>query len=164
LRNADYPETARDLQEAKLVAPRLGLALVPLDFTTPHDMMQALESGVRERIDSLVVVPDTVSAAHYTKIVRFATERRLPGVYHNERFADPAAANPGGLIAFGPDRVYNLSRAAFYVDRLLKGTRPQDLPFEQPTRFRLAVSLRAAHHLHVTLPQSLVLRATDIFQ
>jgi putative ABC transport system substrate-binding protein len=137
---------------------------VPLDFTTLQDMMRALESGVRERIDSLVVVPDTVSAANYTRIIRFATEHRLPGVYHNERFADPAAANPGGLIAFGPDRVYNLTRAAFYVDRLLKGARPQDLPFEQPTRFRLAINLRAARHLHVTLPQTLVSRATDIFE
>ncbi len=163
LRNADYPETARDLSEAKLVAPRLGLVLVPLDFTTPQEMQLALESGVRERIDSLVVVPDAVSAAHYAAIVRFATARRLPGVYHNERFADPALANPGGLVAFGPDRIYNLGRAAFYVDRLLKGTRPQDLPFEQPTRFRLAISLRAARLLNLTVPQSLLVRATDLF-
>ena len=163
LRNSDYPETARDLSEAKLVAPRLGLALVPLDFTTPQEMQLALESGVRARIDSLVVVPDSVSAAHSAAIVRFATEHRLPGVYHNERFADPALVNPGGLIAFGPDRIYNFSRAAFYVDRLLKGTRPQDLPFEQPTRFRLAISLRAARLLNLTVPQSLLLRATDLF-
>jgi putative tryptophan/tyrosine transport system substrate-binding protein len=163
LRNSDYPETARDLSEAKTVAPRLGLALVPLGFTTQQDLLPALESGVRQRIDSLVVVPDAVTAAHVGAIVRFATDHRLPGVFHNERFANPAVANPGGLVGFGPDRIYNLRRAAFYVDRLLKGARPQDLPFEQPTRFRLAVSLRAASHLKLTLPQSLLLRATDVF-
>jgi putative ABC transport system substrate-binding protein len=163
LRNADYPETARDLSEAKLIAPRLGLAFVPLDFTNPPGMLPALESGVRDRIDSLVVVPDAISATHFAAIARFASTHRLPGVYHHERFVNPATADASGLIAFGPDRTYNFRRAAFYVDRLLKGTRPQDLPFEQPTRFRLAVSLRAARHMHVTLPPALVSRATDVF-
>lgn len=163
LRNSTYPETVRDLSEAEVVAPKLGLALIPLDFTTQQDLLPALESGVRQHIDSLVVVPDAVTAVHFAAIVRFATDHRLPGVYHNERFADPALVNPGGLVGFGPDRIYNLRRAAFYVDRLFKGARPQDLPFEQPTRFRLAVSRRAASHLKLTLPQSLLLRATDVF-
>jgi putative ABC transport system substrate-binding protein len=163
LRNAAYPETAQDLRDAETVAPRLGLELVRLDFAEPQEMLPALETGARRKIDSLVVVPDTVSATNYTAIVRFATTHRLPGVYHHDRFVDPAAGGPVGLIAFGPDRVYNFRRAAFYVDRILKGASPRDLPFEQPTRYRITVSRRAARLLNVTVPQSLLVRADAVF-
>jgi putative ABC transport system substrate-binding protein len=162
LRNADYPETALDLKEARTVAPRLKFELFPLDFTRTEEMLPALEAGVRDGIDSLVVVPDAVTAANHAAIVRFASAHRLPGVYHHERFADPTAADPGGLIAFGADRIYNFTRAAFYVDRLLRGTPPQDLPFEQPARFRLVVNRRAARYLNVRLPQTLLVRADTI--
>ncbi|HEY7064348.1 MAG TPA: ABC transporter substrate-binding protein, partial [Chloroflexota bacterium] len=154
LRNTSYPETDQDWREAQAVAPKLGLDLVALEFAQPAEMLSALETGVRRGIDALVVVPDAVSASRYAAIVRFATEHQLPGVYHHERFADPAMADPGGLVAFGPDRFYNFRRAGFYVDRLLKGTRPQDLPFEQPTRYRLVISRRAARQLGVDLPQA----------
>jgi len=72
-------------------------------------------------------------------------------------------ADPGGLIAFGPDRLYNFPRAGFYVDRLLQGTRPPDLPFEQPTRYRLNVSRRAARQLGIELPQSILVQADTVF-
>lgn len=163
LRNVGYPETAQDWREAQVVAPQLGFELVPLEFTLPQEMLPALELGVRSGIDSLVVVPDAVSASRYVAIVRFAAEHRLPGVYHHQRFADPVVADPGGLIAFGPDRLYNFRRAAFYVDRLLRGTRPQDLPFEQPTRFQLSVSRRAARLLDIDLPRSLLLDADAVY-
>ncbi len=163
LRNVAYPETGQDWQEAQAVAPRLGVELVPLEFARPEEMLPALESGVRSEIDSLVVVPDAISASRYASIVRFAAERRLPGAYHHERFADPTVADPGGLIAYGPDREYNFRRAAFYVDRILKGSTPQELPFEQPARYRLVISRRVARLLDVTLPQSLLLQANMVF-
>jgi putative ABC transport system substrate-binding protein len=159
LRNVSYPETAQDWQEAQAVAPVLGLEVIPLEFAHPDEMLPALEAGVRVGIDSLAVVPDAITASRYIAIARFAAEHRLPGIYHHERFADPAMVDPGGLMAFGPDRVYNFRRAAFYVDRLLKGTRPQDLPFEQPMRYRLVVNRRMANLLGLTFPHVILQQA-----
>jgi putative ABC transport system substrate-binding protein len=159
LRNVSYPETAQDWQEAQTVAPLLGLEVIPLEFGQPDEMLPALEAGISRGMDSLAVVPDAISASRYVAIARFAAEHRLPGIYHHERFVDPAMVEPGGLLAFGPDRLYNFRRAAFYVDRLLKGTRPQDLPFEQPMRYRLVANRRMARVLDLTLPRSILQQA-----
>jgi putative ABC transport system substrate-binding protein len=100
-----------------------------------------------------------VISTNLERIVDFATKGRLPSIYQSSDFADA-----GGLVTYGPDRADLFRRAAIYVDKILKGTKPGDLPVEQPTKFELVVNLKTAKALGLTMPPEIMVRATRVIE
>ena len=133
--------------------------------------LELLDAGNAANLDSalakigvsgaqgIIVTNDPFLAANSAKLVQFAASKRLPAVYFFPNFADV-----GGLMAYGASSVDSYRRAAKYVDQILKGAKPADLPVEQPTRFELVINLKTAKALGLTIPQSLLLRADKVIQ
>lgn len=159
LRNAGIPETQIELEAVQRVAAGLGVDIVPLQFHTPADFASTFQEALDNEIDGLVVMPDSVTVLHRAPILRFTSENRLPDAYGVKNIAAD-----GGLFAYGADRFYNFRRAAFYVDRILRGTSPADLPIEQPAQFELVINLGRARQLDLTVPRSMQLRANEVLQ
>ena len=109
--------------------------------------------------EALVVQLNPVTAENTNRIVELAAQHRLPTMYYVREFVDP-----GGLVSYGPHLHENYRQAATLVDKILKGTRPSDLPIEQPTKFELVVNLKAAKALGLTVPQTLLQRADEVVQ
>ena len=146
-------------KEIQLPARQLGLQLHSLKVRGPDDFDKAFEDATRARAGALVVTGDPVITANLKRIAGLAAKSRLPSIYQSSAFADA-----GGLVAYGPDRADLYRRAATYVDKILKGAKPGDLPIEQPTKFELVINLKTAKALGLTIPQSLLLRADEVIQ
>jgi putative tryptophan/tyrosine transport system substrate-binding protein len=119
----------------------------------------ALEAAAREGAQALVVLPTAFFAREARRIVEFAATSRLPGMYEHRRFTEV-----GGLMSYGANLTSLYRRAAYYVDRILKGTRPADLPVEQPREFDFVLNLRTAQALGLTIPPHVLLQATEVIQ
>ena len=137
----------------------LGLTYRPLEVRAPADLPGAFAAILRERADGLNVWAQPLTLAHRKEIVEFAATNRLPAVYGSRAFADA-----GGLLAYGTDYLGMWRHAAAYVDKILKGARPADLPVEQPTKFELVVNARAAKALGLAIPPTLLYRADHIIE
>jgi len=160
LRNAANPTHALFWVEAQSAAPRLGLKLQDVEVRTPDDLDGAFASIVRERSAALVVLPDPLLAAVLRgRIAEHATRNRLPAMC---TFKEQAQA--GCLLSYGPSLPVNYRHAATYVDKILKGAKPADLPVEQPTKFELVINLKTAKALGLTIPPALLLRADEVIQ
>lgn len=145
------------LTEARSSARRLGAQLQPVELANYADLNGAFARMTREHADALVVAPDTVFVLHRAQIATLAIKHRLPAIYlHTEH------VHAGGLMAYGPNYHNLFRRAATYVDKILKGAKPADLPVEQPAKFELAINLKTAKALGLTIPQSLLLRADQV--
>ena len=156
--SADGGMTLR-FRQIQAAAPTLGVTVRPLGVQEPEDFEQAFAAMTQERPDALFVVSDLLTGFHHKRIRDFAAQNRLPAMYERrERVAD------GGLISYGPSFADMHRRAAAYVDKILKGAKPADLPVEQPTRFELVVNLKTAKALRLTIPQSILIRADEILQ
>jgi putative tryptophan/tyrosine transport system substrate-binding protein len=147
------------IQEIEAAAQILGVRLIPLPLQQPDDLEPAFESAAKEDADALLAVADTLTATHLTRVVQLAAKSRLPAVYELRGFADA-----GGLMSYGADIRYNFHRAAYYVDRILKGASPADLPIEQPMRFEFVVNLKTAQALGITFPNEIMLQVTEVIQ
>jgi putative tryptophan/tyrosine transport system substrate-binding protein len=112
-----------------------------------------------ERAEALIVDADAFFAPYRTRIVEFAAHHRLPAMYHERSYVDA-----GGLMSYGPSFSAVGRRVATYVDKILTGTRPADLPVEQPTKFELRINLKTAQALGITMPSSLLLLADEVLQ
>ena len=137
----------------------LGLTLLPQDVRTPNDLDGALAALSRARADALMVAESSGNVELRKLIVSFAQKHRLPTV-----FGERASVEDGGLMSYGTDFADLLRRAATYIDKILKGAKPADLPVEQPTKFELVINLKAAKALGLTIPQSLLQRADEVIQ
>ena len=137
----------------------LGLTLLPQDVRTPNDLDGALAALSRARADALLVAENSGNIEQRKLIVSFAEKHRLPTV-----FGERASVEDGGLMSYGTDFADLLRRAATYIDKILKGAKPADLPVEQPTKFELVINLKAAKALGLTIPQSLLQRADEVIQ
>jgi putative ABC transport system substrate-binding protein len=146
-------------KELQLPARTLGVQLHSLEVRSPNDFAKAFEDATRVRAGALVITPSVVNAANLKRIADLAVQHRLPSTYHRREFADS-----GGLVAYGVDRSDMFRRAATYVDKILKGTKPADLPIEQPTKFELIINLKTAKALGLPIPQSVLLRADEVIQ
>jgi putative ABC transport system substrate-binding protein len=146
-------------KESQFPARALGLQLHSLEARSPNDFDKALADATRAGAGALAVMPDPLFAGNLKRIADLAIKMRLPSIFHLREFADY-----GGLMAYGPDRSDMFRRAATYVDKILKGARPGELPIEQPTKFELVVNLRTAKALGLTIPPSLVLRADHVVE
>jgi putative ABC transport system substrate-binding protein len=120
---------------------------------------KALSTVMVKRPDALLVLSDPVFGNHLAQITKMATENRLPAIYARREFAEV-----GGLLAYGPSFEDNFRRAAGYVDKILKGAKPADLPVQQPSQLELVINLKAAKALGLTVPQSFLLRADEVIQ
>ncbi len=157
--NSLNPQSALILKETQSAAAALGVTLQPLDVRGPEDLQSALAATTRERAGALVVVPDQMFFSDRRSIISFAGANRLPTMYFAREFVEA-----GGLMSYGPNLYENYRRAATYVDKILKGARPGDLPVEQPTKFELVINLKTGKALGLRIPQSLLLRADHVIQ
>jgi putative ABC transport system substrate-binding protein len=150
---------ARFVQELEAAARRFDARLDVHHAADLAELEYALTAIGRGDARGLIVTPSPFAASHQNKLVRFAASKRLPAIYFVEDFADA-----GGLMSYGPSIVDTYRRAAVYVDKILKGAKPGDLPVEQPTKFELVVNLETAKALGLGIPQSILLRADRVIE
>jgi putative ABC transport system substrate-binding protein len=143
----------------RAAAQQLGAQLVVQEVHEDGDLPGAFATMQRERAESLIVQVSPFSADNAKRIIELAAQHRLPAMYDVRGFVDA-----GGLVSYGPSLPEMFRRAAFYVDRILKGAKPADLPVEQPTTFELVINLKTAKALGLTLPPSLLGRADQVIQ
>ena len=136
-------------KELQLPARQLGIQLHSLEVRSPDDFDKAFEDATRARAGALFITADPVIATNLKRIADLAAKSRLPSIFQWSEFADA-----GGLVAYGPDRADLFRRAATFVDKILKGAKPGDLPVEQPTKFELVINMKTAKALGITIPQS----------
>jgi putative tryptophan/tyrosine transport system substrate-binding protein len=159
LRNPANPFTTIAWKAMQPAAEALGLKLQPVDASSPNDLDRALTTIKAAHPDGLVFIVDRFLASYRAAIVQFVATNRLPGM-----FPYPEFAQEGGLMTYGPDYADLFRRTATYVDRILKGAKPGDLPIEQPTKFELVINLKTARVLGLTIPQSILVRADEVIR
>jgi len=157
--NVGNPGIELSVREMGRASTQFGLELHLHGVKSADDVRPSLERVVRERAGALFVFDDVLMMTHKTEILNSAAKVRLPVI---SQYAELTEA--GGLMAYGPDVSNMYRRAATYVDKILKGTRPADLPIEQPTKVQLAINLKAAKALGLTIPQTLLLQADQVIQ
>jgi len=156
--NPAYAGMRARFEEAKVAAPKLGLTARSVEVRDTRELDVAFEAIVREHPEALVL-SDPFTFSQRARIVEFAAEHRLPAIYESSDFVDA-----GGLMSFGPN-ISNLYRgAAVYVDKILKGAKPGDLPIEQPTKFELVLNMKTAKALGISFPASVLLRADKLIE
>ena len=150
--------TDRDMQkEAEIAAQALGVRLLFVEARGPADFDRAFSDMTRARAGALTVRPAPMFISERRRLVDLAAQNRLPAVYAWREFVDA-----GGLMAYGPNLPDLYRRAATYVDKILKGAKPADLPVEQPTKFELVINLKTAKALGLTIPPSVLARADEV--
>jgi putative ABC transport system substrate-binding protein len=152
--NAADPGMVLRFREIEAAARVLDVTLQSFEVRSPQDFERALTAMAQERPDALFVVAEVLTLSHRCQVLDFAGKNRLPAMYEFGVFA-----RDGGLMAYGPKLTDSFQRGAYYVDKVLKGTRPADLPIEQPMNFELVVNFKAAEALGLTLPPHLLLLA-----
>ncbi len=137
----------------------LGVTLRPLGVREPNDFDRAFAAMTQERPDALLMIADPFTFLHRDRVLRFAAQHRLPAMYTVR-----GDVEAGGLMSYGPSYADMSRRIVNYVDRILKATKPSDLPVEQPTRFELLLNLKTAKALGLTFPPSILVRADQVIQ
>jgi putative ABC transport system substrate-binding protein len=140
-------------------AARLGVQLDVIEVSSPNDMERGIDAAVRAHAEALLVFGDPIFHNPPQRLPDLAARARLPAIYLVRE-----VTQAGGLMSYGPDFADMFRRVAGYVDRILKGERPADLPIEQPAKFELVINLKTARTLGLTIPQSLLLRADEVIQ
>jgi putative ABC transport system substrate-binding protein len=157
--NPPNPAYGPILKYLEAAAPTLGVQLQRLEVRAPADFEGAFEAATRQRAGALIAPGDPLVANRPRMIADLALKYRLPTMMDNKE-----SAEAGALLSLGPDLVDSYRRAATHVDKILKGANPADLPMEQPTKFDLVVNLKTARTLGLTIPQSVLLQATEVIQ
>jgi len=159
LHNPANPGNAPQVRHAQDAARTLGVRLQPLEAGSPSEIDIAFAAMTKEHAGAVVVVVDAVLQSNRTRISDLAARHRLPAVYGLSEYAEV-----GGLLTYGPNRLEMFRHAVTYVDKILKGTKPGDLPIEQPRKFELVINLKTAKALGLAIPQTLLLRADQVIQ
>jgi putative ABC transport system substrate-binding protein len=155
---ADLGMTLR-YQASEAGAQAMGLRVQPLGMREPDDFEQAFTAMQRERPDALLVVSDTLTVLNRTRVFAFAAAHQLPAIYEFDYLV-----RDGGLMSYGPDLDESFGRVAALVARIFKGAKPADLPFEQPTRFRLVINLKTAQALGLPISPILLFQADEVLK
>jgi putative tryptophan/tyrosine transport system substrate-binding protein len=153
------PYSGLAFKREQAAAKTLGLKLQPVPVHQAQELKPAFTALTRDRPDALVVHAFVVLIQHRARIVEFAAQTRLPAVYPLRDYVDA-----GGLMSYGASLTDMSRRAALYVDKILKGTKPGDLPVEQPTKFELVINLKTAKAIGLTIPQSVLARADQVIE
>jgi putative ABC transport system substrate-binding protein len=156
--NPGVPAGALAVKEAETAAHSIGARLQAIGVRDPAEFEPAIMGIPRERA-ALIVFPDPLTFTHRRRLMELALQHGLPAASGSKEFAEA-----GGLLSYGPSFVDMFRRAAVYVDKILRGAKPADLPIEQPTKFELVISQRTAKALGVTIPQSLLQRADQVIE
>jgi putative tryptophan/tyrosine transport system substrate-binding protein len=159
LLNSANSLTAIQWEQTKISAKALGIQLQPIEVQQRDDFKNAFARVARQRPDAITMVADRFMLAHRTLIVDFVAKTRLPAMYPYRDFVVA-----GGLMSYAPSYEDLFRRSATYVDKILRGAKPSDLPIEQPTKFELLVNLKAAKALGVVIPPSILLRADQVVE
>jgi putative ABC transport system substrate-binding protein len=157
--NAASPIQIIEEAEVRAAAQVLEMKILSLGVRTREQIDEALAAIMRERPEALLVLADRLFLHHRMRIMDFAAEQRLPGVHAYRELVEA-----GGLMSYGPSYADMHRRAATYVDKILKGAKPADLPVERPTKFELVINLKAAKALGLSIPPSIILRADEVFE
>ena len=159
IRDPTLPFTSGELGAIQGVAPSLGVEISPIGVRDASDIERGIAAFARQSNGGLITLGSPVTLAHRDLIIRLAAQYRLPGVYTTRYFVAE-----GGLMSYGPDRVDLYRRAASYVDRILKGEKPADLPVQAPTKYELIVNLKVARALGLDVPTTLLARADEVIE
>jgi len=158
LANPGNPSHGLVLAEIPRTARNFGVALLVVEATTSEELGIAFASAAAQRADAMIVFGDNLINLEGPRVVALAAEYHLPAIYLFRQ------ATNGGLIVYGPDLADLFRRAGGYVDMILKGTKPSDLPVEQPTKFELVINMKTAKALGLTIPPSLLVRADELIE
>jgi putative ABC transport system substrate-binding protein len=155
---ADLGMTMR-YRASEIGANALGISVQPLGVREPDDFEQAFSAMDREKPDAILMVTDSLTVLNRKRVFEYAATHRLPAIYEFDFLV-----RDGGLMSYGPDFDENFARVAALVDRILKGTKPADLPFEQPTRFKFAINVKTAKALGLEVPTALLATADEVIE
>lgn len=151
---------ARQWQDLQAAAPGLGVTLLPFEVAGPDDVDRALTAMAQAHVEALVVHPTVTNTPHGTsQVLAFAVQRRLPAMYHLWQVVEA-----GGLMSYGASLPDLWRRAAYYVDRILRGTKPAELPVEQPMKFELVINLHTAQQMGLSIPPAVLYQADRVIQ
>jgi ABC-type uncharacterized transport system substrate-binding protein len=153
------PGNAQSLKETELAAVALGVKLQHLDVLSPKDIESAFRAAGKEHADGALVLQSSIHFSQRTQIAELAVKSRLPATYPRREFVED-----GGLMSYGVSIADLDRRAATYVDKILKGAKPADLPVEQPTKFEFVINLKAAKQIGLTIPQRMLTRADRVIK
>jgi putative ABC transport system substrate-binding protein len=159
LGSSSEPGNPQELREAELTAGTLGVHLQSLEVRTPKDIETAFEAASKGRSEAVLVLAGSVFSSNRRQVVEFAVKSRLPAMYIN-----PTYVEDGGLMSYGASITEMYRRAATYVDKILKGAKPADLPVEQPTKFELVINLETANQIGLPIPPSVLARADRVIK
>ena len=157
--NPDASSTRSQWEETTSAARRLGLDTISVEVRSPDDIATAIQAAKRQEANALVVLTDPVTYISRQQIVGFAKKLQFPGMYPLDDFTEA-----GGLMSYSPNNEAQYRRAAYYVDKILKGANPGDLPIEQPTKFELVINLKTAKQIGVTIPPNVLARADRVIR
>lgn len=148
------------MKENKIVATELKLVLLELTVSgEPNALVNAFQTAVDKRTDAIVTLADPFLFSERKRITELAVKRRIPVMYNQSGFVEV-----GGLMSYGTDLTDNFRRAAIFVDKILNGAKPADLPVEQPKKFELIINLKAAKQIGLTIPPNLLARADRVIR
>jgi putative ABC transport system substrate-binding protein len=153
------PIAARQVKALKEAAPSLGITLQIQDIRTPDDLPAAFDAGARNRANALLTTSESIFFVNGARVNELAARYRLPAMYSWAPVVDS-----GGLMAYEVDNADLMSRAAAYVDKILKGAKPYELPVQQPTEFKLVINLKTAKAIGLTIPESFLQRADKLVE
>ena len=153
------PHAAAPIDMVRAAARGLGVEILEVPVTQAGDFDDAFETAKRDRADAMIMSGGTLFFGLRARVAALALHHRLPAIYHL-----PSYAHAGGLVAYGPSDTEYYRRAAVYVDKILKGAKPADLPVEQPTKLELVINLKTAKTLGLTIPPLLLFQATEVIQ
>ena len=159
LGTSNYPGNAQSLKETEIAAAAFGVRVQYLDTLGPQDIERAFRAANRENADAVLLLQSFVLNSHRKQIVNLAIKGRHPAIYYS-----PEWVNDGGLMSYGVSFTDLNHRAASYVDKILKGAKPADLPVEQPTKFEFVINLKTAKQIGLTIPPNVLARADRVIQ
>jgi len=159
LLNPANPSNPIQLKDIQAAASAFRVTLISLEVKGPDDIDPAFTTVVKERAGALLVLGDRLFATHQSQIIKFAVKNRLPTIYSQRLYVEA-----GGLMSYGANFTDQYRRAAIYVDKILKGAKPADLPVEQPRKFELVINLKAAKQIGLTIPPTVLARADRVIR
>ena len=157
--NSTAPVNAEALRETEVAAEAIGLQIQYLEVQSAKEIDPAFQAASKGRAQAVLVLRNPLTSIHHARIAELAVKGRLPTMYADREFVEA-----GGLMSYGPDYIFMYRRVAHYVDKILKGAKPADLPIEQPTKFELVINLKTAQQIGVKIPPNVLARADRVIK
>ena len=150
---------AEGVRQTEVAGRQLGLHVQPVEVREPHEILRAYAAMTQQQANAVIIMQSAFTNTHIRQIVELAIKHRLPSMCTTQRWT-----NAGCLLSYGPDDLHIFRRAAYYVDKILKGAKPADLPVERPTKFDLVINLETARQLGITMPSTVLYQATKVIR